>query len=165
MRKLFIVVALVGVLVPGLALAQAAAAKPAAPAAPAAQARPAAQTAEQAVTALENAWLTAFTTGDAAWYEKNLAAGIVYTTENAEVRNKAAIIGRLKTEPFKGTATGAVEKVIVYGDTAIAIGTEIDKGTQNGKDASGSYRWTDTWVKIGGQWQCVATQSTTVPAK
>lgn len=149
MKRLFAVVALVGVLVPGLASAQAG---------------PAAQSAEQAITALENAWLTAFTTGDTAWYEKNLAAGIVMTSEKGELRDKAAIIARLKTQPFKGTSTGTVDKVVVYGDTAIAIGVETDKGTQNGKDASGTFRWTDTWVKINGQWQCVASHSS-IPAK
>ena len=147
MKKFLAVLALVGALVPGLALAQA---------------KPAAQTAEQAVTALENAWLTAFTTGDTAWYEKNLAAGAVMTSEKGELRDKAATIARLKTQPFKGTSTGTVDKVVVYGDTAIAIGVETDKGTQNGKDASGTYRWTDTWVKIDGQWQCVASHSSTI---
>jgi hypothetical protein len=141
MKKFLAVLALVGVLVPGLASAQ---------------------TAEQAVTALENAWLTAFTIGDTAWHEKNLAAGAVTTSEKGELRDKAATIARLKTQPFKGTATGTIDKVVVYGDTAIAIGTETDKGTENGKDASATYRWTDTWVRINGQWQCVASQSSTI---
>jgi ketosteroid isomerase-like protein len=150
MKKLLAVVALVGILVPGLASAQA---------------KPAAPTAEQAVAALEHAWLTAFTSSDVAWYEKNMAAGLVVTSEKGELRDKAAVIARLKSEPFKGTATDADVKVIVYGDTAVAIGTETDKGTQNGKDASGTYRWTDTWVKLNGQWQCVASQSSTVDKK
>ena len=153
MKKLMAVVALVTVLVPGQALAQAP------------QAKPAAQTAEQAVTALENAWVTAFMANDVAWYEKNMATGFVNTTEEGELRDKAATIAKTKSEPFKGTATAADMKVMVYGDTAIAIGTETDKGTQNGKDASGHYRWTDTWVKINGQWQCVASHSSTVVKK
>jgi ketosteroid isomerase-like protein len=153
MKRLFalvVIVALVGVLVPGLASAQA---------------KPAAQTAEQAVTALEHAWLAAFTTSDVAWYEKNMAPGVVSTNDKGALRDKTAMIALLKSEPFKGTATDADVKVIVYGNTAVAIGTETDTGTQNGKDASGTYRWTDTWVKTNGQWQCVASQSTTVATK
>jgi len=153
MKKLLVVAALVGVLVPGLVFAQAAPAKSGA------------QSAEQAIMALENAWLTAIAANDAAWYEKNLAAGAVLTSDKGELRDKAAIIARLKTEPFKGTAAGTTEKVIVYGDTAIAIGVETDKGTQGGKDASGTSRWTDTWMKINGQWQCVASHSSTVVKK
>jgi len=153
MKRFLAVVALVGVLVPGLALAQAA------------QAKPAAQTAEQAIMALENAWLVAISTNDVAWYEKNLAAGAVLTSDKGELRDKAATIARLKNEPFKGTSTGTTDKIIVYGDTAIAIGVETDAGTQGGKDASGTTRWTDTWVKINGQWQCVASHSSSIAKK
>ena len=156
MKRLFAlvaIVALVGVLVPGLASAQAA------------QAKPAAQTAEQAIMALENAWLVAISTNDVAWYEKNLAAGAVLTSDKGELRDKAATIARLKNEPFKGTSTGTTDKIIVHGDTAIAIGVETDKGTQGGKDASGTSRWTDTWVKINGQWQCVASHSSSIEKK
>jgi hypothetical protein len=30
----------------------------------------------------------------------------------------------------------------------LATGIEVDKGTNKGKDASGRFRWTDTWVKL-----------------
>lgn len=141
MRKLFAVVALVGALVPGLASAQ---------------------TAEQAVTALERAWVDAINQQDAAWYEKNLAAGFVSTNENGELRDKAATVARAKAKTYKVVAVADEIKVIAYGDTAIAIGIETDKGTDNGKDASGRFRWTDTWVKINGQWQCVASHASKV---
>ena len=32
-----------------------------------------------------------------------------------------------------------------------------------GKDPTERYRYTDTWVRRGGTWQCVATQDTQVP--
>jgi ketosteroid isomerase-like protein len=147
MKQLLVVVALVGVLVPGLASAQA---------------KPAAQTAEQAVMALEMAWLDAINKQDAAWYEKNLAAGFVSTSDTGEFRDKAATVARVKAKTYKVTATADEMKVIVYGDTAIAIGVETDKGTDSGKDASGRFRWTDTWVKINGQWQCVASHSSKI---
>jgi ketosteroid isomerase-like protein len=50
----------------------------------------------------------------------------------------------------------------VDGDTAIAVGIESDKGTDNGKDASGRFRWTDTRVTIDGQWQCVASHASNI---
>jgi ketosteroid isomerase-like protein len=150
MRRLFAIVALVGMLVPAAVWAQAA------------QAKPAAQTAEQAVTALEKAWVDAINKQDAAWYEKNLAAGFVTTNETGEIRDKAATVARAKAKTYTVTATVDEMKVMVYGDTAIAIGIESDKGTDNGKDASGRFRWTDTWVKINGQWQCVASHSSKI---
>jgi ketosteroid isomerase-like protein len=50
--------------------------------------------------------------------------------------------------------------VHVYGNTAVAAGTNTLKGTYKGQDISGKYRFTDTWVKRNGKWQVVASQST-----
>jgi ketosteroid isomerase-like protein len=52
-----------------------------------------------------------------------------------------------------------------YGDTAIATGIVVIKGTSKGKDVSGRSQWTDTWIKRGGQWQCVASHSTRITKK
>jgi len=86
----------------------------------------------------------------------------VTTNEKGETRDKAATVARAKAKTYIVTATADEIKVIVYGDTAIAIGIETDKGTDNGKDASGRFRWTDTWVKINGQWQCVASHASNI---
>jgi len=155
MKRTLLVVALVGILMPGLMFAQAAA-KPASPGA---------QSAEQAVTALENAWLQVIVTHDAAWYEKNLAPGFISTDDEGAVRDKAETIARAKQKAYNGTATSDELKVKAYGDTVIATGIEVDKGTTNGKDTSGRFRWTDTWIKVNGQWQCVASHSSKITAK
>ena len=34
-----------------------------------------------------------------------------------------------------------------------------------GKDISGQYRFTDTWIKKAGRWQCVATAGTKITKK
>jgi len=39
------------------------------------------------------------------------------------------------------------------------------QGPVEGKDNSGKFQWTDTWLKRGGQWQCVAGHSSTLVAK
>jgi ketosteroid isomerase-like protein len=145
MNKLVALVALVGVLVPVAALAQTPA-----------------QKAEQEVTALEKAWVEAINKQDPAFYEKNLAPGFVSTNESGELRDKAATVARAKAKTYSVVATIEDMKVQVYGDTAIATGIEADKGTDNGKDASGRFRWTDTWVKINGQWQCVASHASKI---
>ena len=43
--------------------------------------------------------------------------------------------------------------VHVYGNTALAAGTNAVKGTYKGQDISAKYRFTDTWVKRNGKWQ------------
>jgi ketosteroid isomerase-like protein len=53
-------------------------------------------------------------------------------------------------------------KVRVYGNTAVALGTQDVKGTYKGQDISGKYRFTDVWVKRGGKWQIVSSQVTKI---
>jgi ketosteroid isomerase-like protein len=53
-------------------------------------------------------------------------------------------------------------KVQFHGNTAIVTYQATDKGTYKGKDISGKNRWTDVFVKKGGDWQIVATQGTPI---
>lgn len=41
--------------------------------------------------------------------------------------------------------------------------TSADKGTYDGRDITGTYRWMDVFVKRDGQWQLMAEQGTEVP--
>jgi ketosteroid isomerase-like protein len=45
-----------------------------------------------------------------------------------------------------------------YGPSvAVVIGTAHEKGTtKDGKPFDRAFRFTDTWMQRGGQWQCVA---------
>jgi len=51
---------------------------------------------------------------------------------------------------------------MVYGDAAVAIGRWEGKGVEKGKPFNDVERFTDTWVKQGGQWRCVASQGSLV---
>ena len=53
-------------------------------------------------------------------------------------------------------------KVRVYGDSAVVFGLETEKSRYKGKDASGQYRFVDTWLKRNGQWLCAASANTLV---
>jgi ketosteroid isomerase-like protein len=52
-----------------------------------------------------------------------------------------------------------------YGETAIVVGQGSIKGHTPTKDLSGSYVWTDTFVKQNGGWKAVASQVTSVLKK
>jgi ketosteroid isomerase-like protein len=135
--------------------------------APAKKAAPAkGQSAEQEVVALERAWLDASMKYDAAWFERHLADTFVNTDEKGVVTNKAALVGDVKdhANKFEALSYDAVNGR-AYGDTVITTGIVVVKGTSKGKDASGRFAWTDTWLKRGGQWQCVASHSSTIAAK
>jgi hypothetical protein len=47
----------------------------------------------------------------------------------------------------------------------ILTGRNTQKETLKGKDISGQYRWTDTFVKKAGHWQCVASHWSKIAQK
>ena len=55
--------------------------------------------------------------------------------------------------------------VQVYGNAAVATGIYQESGMNKGKKYVVRSRFTDTWIKRGGIWQCVASHSTLLPAK
>jgi ketosteroid isomerase-like protein len=121
----------------------------------------------QEITALENAWNDAAIKYDVAWYERNMADSSIFTDEEGVVKDKAVLIAGIKKKDSKlESLTYEKLKVQVYGDTAIATGVYvIKKGTYKGKDISGKYPFTDTWIKIGGRWQLVADHNSKLPVK
>jgi ketosteroid isomerase-like protein len=152
-----LVVVLLSLAVPCFAFGQAAAQKAAPAKAP---------SADQEVTALERAWLDAALKYDVAWFERHIADTIVNTDEEAVVTGKAATVADVKSRASKYETLSYDDlKVQSYGDTAIATGITVFKGTSKGKAVGGRSQWTDTWVKRGGQWQCVASHSTMIVKK
>ena len=56
-------------------------------------------------------------------------------------------------------------KVRVYGNAAVVTGRYTVKEQFKGTDLSGPYRFTDTFIKRAGRWQCVATHSSKIAQK
>ena len=127
---------------------------------------PAGQNVAQEITALENAWSEAAQKYDVSWFERNLADSYIYTGADGVVSDKAAAIAytKNKEEKYESFSYESI-KVQAYGDTAVATGITVLKSTYKGKDASGKYSWTDTWVKLNGRWQCVAEHVSKLPPK
>jgi hypothetical protein len=48
-------------------------------------------------------------------------------------------------------------KIRIYGDSfAVVVGKDKVQATFKGKNVGGKFIWTDTWVKFGKVWKCVA---------
>lgn len=120
----------------------------------------------QEITALENAWNEAAQKHDVSWFEKYLADSYSGTDEDGKVSDKAMEIANVKNKLSKIEAISNENvKVQSYGDTAVATGITVVKGTYKGKDNSGKYPWTDTWIKLNSRWQLVAGHNSKLPAK
>ena len=119
----------------------------------------------QALIALENQWSEAAVTRDGAALDRFYADEYIFTNEDGVASNKAKEIANITTGVFRLTAYKFSDlKVGVYGDVAVVTGENNIKGTWEdiNKDISGPYRFTDVFVKRGGRWQCVASQSSRI---
>jgi len=56
-------------------------------------------------------------------------------------------------------------KVRVYGDAAVVMARGTMKMRLAGKETTNQWRFTDTWVKRAGRWQCVALHNSTIAQK
>ena len=118
---------------------------------------------EKAVAALEEQWLQAQNTNSPDLLTPLLADKFVSTSPEGKVSSKAETMAELKSY-VKDSGTYPALKVIVYGDTAIAMGIlKVKQKDPSGKIVDLNVQWTDTWVKMpNAKWQCVASHASSI---
>ena len=121
---------------------------------------------EQALIKLENTWNEAMVKRDMAVLGRILADDYSFTDPDGMMWTKAQDLGMLKSgEDVVTSAVSTDMKVRVYGNAAVVTGHFTSKEQLKGKDISGTYAYTDTWVKRSGNWECVATHASKVAQK
>jgi ketosteroid isomerase-like protein len=113
------------------------------------------------VLALETLWNQAEVAKDAAALDHLLADDFTYVDIDGSLQNKVEFLDGIKhpVEHIEIIGNDSV-KARVYRDTVIVNGTYHEKGTLNGKAYVHYGRFTDTWVRQGSSWMCVASHST-----
>jgi ketosteroid isomerase-like protein len=113
------------------------------------------------VLALETLWNQAEVAKDAPALDHLLAADFIYVDIDGSLQNKAQFLDGIKhpVEHIEVIGNDSL-KAHVYRDTVIVSGTYHEKGTLNGKGYVHRGRFTDTWVRQGSSWMCVASHST-----
>ena len=141
-----------------LVSAQAPETKKATPPAPAAG-----QDTEAALMKMERDAAAALTKRDIAGFGSIMAEDAVFTGPDGAFQTKAQLLADVKAGELVIESTNISDlKVRVFGDSAVATYATTDKGKYKGRDISGRYRWTDTFVRRGGKWQIVAGQGTPI---
>lgn len=119
---------------------------------------------EGRLRALESAWNHAEQMKDAAALNQLLSESLVYVDYDGTLQNKKEFLeSTLRSDVQQEQINNDGMTVYVYGDAAVVTGVYRDKGVEKGKAFSRRGRFTDTWVKQSGVWQCVASQSTLIP--
>jgi FKBP-type peptidyl-prolyl cis-trans isomerase FkpA len=116
---------------------------------------------EQSLKDLELQWNEAFKNRDRAAIDRILDDQFIFTDDDGQVSNKTQYVDsvmRIRVESYKLEDL----TVRVYGDTGVVAGRWTGKLTVDGKDASGEFRYTDTFVRRPGGWRVVASQDTRI---
>jgi ketosteroid isomerase-like protein len=124
---------------------------------------------ESALRSLLATWDDAYQRRDTVALQALLADDYVLTDAGGAVLDRAQYLSSVVKSPdFAKVESWTSEAVLVrvYGEAAVVTGVSAVKGRPRGRaQAFGSrYRFTDVWVRRGGTWKAVATQSTAAPA-
>jgi ketosteroid isomerase-like protein len=112
-----------------------------------------------AIAHMESQWAAAQKDGKADVIKPMLADGFVTTDVDGSMATKEKMLSTMKAGQWEVYEISDV-KVVVYGNTAIATGAWAGKGTDSdGAKVDRRERWTDTWLKVGSNWQCIASHS------
>lgn len=119
---------------------------------------------EQRLLQLERNWAQATVKGDVAFMERLYHTDYTFISPDGQLVTRSEDIADIKSGAFKAESSSVDDlKVRIYGgDTAVVTGRGTLKGTYKGRDISGEYRFTDTFLKEKSEWRCVATQSTRI---
>lgn len=95
--------------------------------------------------------------GDAEWFEQNLADEYLLITPGGAVRSKRDVIRELSTpglrmEPYEPSEVN----VRLYGDAAVVTGRMVQKFTLGGIRYANDLRYTDIYVKRKAKWVLVS---------
>lgn len=114
--------------------------------------------AEQEVRRLEREWLDAYERNDAAAMDRIVAEDFTITFPNGSMQTKAQLMAMIRA-PRKGAPPKFHTESVAsraYGDTVILTGRVVGEFQQDGKTVRDVSRYTDTYAKVGGRWQVVA---------
>jgi hypothetical protein len=111
----------------------------------------------EAVLKFERDWCNAYLHGDIDFLQKNVVDDFTLTNSNAQISTKAEDIEELKSGSVKYEVFENREmKPRIYDNTAVVTGWTKVKGSINGKPYETDVAFTDTLVRMNGQWYGVA---------
>lgn len=122
---------------------------------------------EQLLIEIEHEWAAAYVSGDADKLSSIFSPDYIQTNTRGIVTGKTEEVGDLRSGKFHYEKFETTEmKVQLYGDAAVVTGRIALQGVEkkSGKTFGGNMRMTDTFIRQGGKWQVVASQTTAMPS-
>ena len=118
---------------------------------------------ERALFTLEDEFAGATIHRDAATLRRLTAPKWVYSDETGVMAREAGIRAFTTGADTVREAGNERMRAILYGNTAVVIGVLRLAGHGPKGAFTHRYRYTDTWMKLDGRWQCIASQDYLMP--
>jgi ketosteroid isomerase-like protein len=118
---------------------------------------------EARILSLEAAWNRAEQQKDTQALDLLLSDSLSYTDYDGTFMDKAEFLeSARKSSLHPAQITDQSIKAHIYGQSAVVTGLYVEMGTDKAKPYQRRGRFTDTWIRRGNSWQCVASQSTLI---
>jgi hypothetical protein len=115
---------------------------------------------EGLLLALENAWNQAQLHHDSKALAGLIADSFVSTDNDGVLTNKVQFLEDNRDPSYAPSLmTNSDERIFLYDNVAVVVGTYHAKGLYKGKPFDHYGRFTDTWVYMNGKWLCVASHT------
>lgn len=106
---------------------------------------------------IEHTWAVAEVKGDASMIAPYLDETMVQTNPDGSVSARKEVLeGIAKGDPSLKAVDLADMKTQTYGGAAVIMGSYTERREAGGKRTATSGRFTDTYIRRGGKWKCVA---------
>jgi ketosteroid isomerase-like protein len=113
------------------------------------------------ILSLENAWNQALEQKDQAALQMLLGPDLVYVDYDGKLMDRAEYLTSVQVHSLQPSQIASESMhVHLYGTVAVVNGVYRETGLKNGKPYQLRERFTDTWIRLGNSWQCVASHST-----
>ena len=120
---------------------------------------------EGQILALENAWNQAELQHDPAALEMILTDDFVITEPDGTLQTKREHLTSIKDPSYHYDLLVSEDfRIKVYGTVGVVTGTYHEKGSSKGSHFDRRGRFTDTWIRLGTTWRCVASHDS-LPVK
>ena len=113
---------------------------------------------ERELFRLENEWAQAVVKRDPAVLHRMTAPRWVYSDETGVMEREAGIKSFTTGTDTVRAASNDKMRALVYDNAAVVIGVLVMKGSGARGPFTNRYRYTDSWAKLDGRWQCIASQ-------
>lgn len=117
------------------------------------------------ISAIEEQWHKALERADVDWLDRLLSDDWTITNGSGQMISKSELLSDLRNGGIRYESSIPSEIAIrLHGNTAVVTKISTDKTSYSGQPGGGRAQMTDVFAKEHGQWHCIASHASRLPA-